>query len=412
MQTSPFTIAVEAAEKLRMPLASVGILSAVAAAQIDAGLLEDAFITVTKIPAKSDQRSVLLNSAINAVNNKLSEVAFRLINKLVEIDSESSVVAGRLARTFLDNNEPVAAMKIIKSINNPFDSWRSRCEFAVKLLEFDIDGAKGIIETINDLDYRDWGGLALMQRIIQSGDLDLAIKLAGNFSSPLRCVWAFFELVKLSDGALVLRLFEAAAVILRTIDIDVKNAEALATVLRIIGKYAYDFGKAKSADVGDTNALSIGVAVMSMGESFLELSEAAVMMISVPVQRLRSKLFLAGTLLELGLIDGADMYIDRREIKSGDFNAIEQSKVWQWAAECDPRWELDWVRAVRAVSFAQRKSEELGLAERMSEVVRRFALRNSKLKPTGKPNEDLINLPARQFEEYYYSPFAIEDCEC
>ncbi|MDR2642103.1 MAG: hypothetical protein LBC74_04850 [Planctomycetaceae bacterium] len=411
MQTSPFTIAVNTAEKLQTPKASVGILSAVVAAQIDAGLIDDALITVTKIPVKSDQRSVLLNSAINAVNNKNTEIVIRLIRKLVELDSESSVVAGRLARTLLDNNEPTTAMKIIESIKNPFDSQRSRCEFAVRLLEFDVDGARGIIETINDVDYRDWGWLAFAQQIIKSGDVESAIKITVRISSLLRRAWAFFELGKLADSAAELRLFNAAASILQSIDIDVKNAEQFVTVLRIIGKFAYNSGRTKN-ESKDANIVENGIAISEIGENFLELAESAAMKIPIPIQRLRAKLFLAGTLWDLGLIDSVNVYVDRREIENDDFSAIEQSKVWQWAAECDPCWASDWTRAVMAVSIAQRKLEELGLAERISEVVRRFALRNSKLPPTGKPDIDSIYLSARQFEEYYYSPFAIEDCEC
>jgi hypothetical protein len=413
MQTSLFTMATDVAGKLRTAAAGNGILSAVFAAQIDAGLIDDAFVTLTKIPSKSDQHSILLNTTINTINNNKTKFTTQLIKKLIEIDPESSVVAGRLARTLLDNNKPDIAIQIIKSTNNPFDSWRSRYEFAVKLLEFDVAVASEIIETINDVDYRDWGGLALAQKITKNGNIDSAIKIVESFSSPLRRAWAFFELVKLADSAAELRLLTAAATILQTINIDNKNAESLSTSLRIIGKFAYNSGKSKNIDDDqNTNSTENTIAIMTIGENFLELSESAAVMISIPVQRLRAKLFLAGTLWELGLIDSADSYIDRREIENVDFNAIEQSKVWQWAAECDPRWESDWLRAVKAVSIAQRKSEELGLAERMSEVVRRFALRNIKLQPTGKPNDDSINLPARQFEEYYYSPFAVEDCEC
>jgi hypothetical protein len=444
MQTSPFIIATDAAIRSRTPMASVGILSAVAAAQIDAGLIDDAFATVAKISVTSDQRSFLLNSVINAANSQKVEVVLRLLAKLVEVDSDSSVVAGRLAQTFLDNNKPEEAMKIVNSIANPFDSWRSRSEFAIKLLEFDIGGAKGIIETIKDVDYRAWGELAFVQRLARSGELELAIEAANQkFSSSLRRAWALFELGKLcsnsfkfpkterenttpqsnypntkptarigfdlSGSANELRLFEMTASILSVVDIDVQNAESFASAFRIIGKFAYNSGKSKN---NEKNTNENGNKIIEIGELFLEMSETVSILISVPVQRLRAKLFLAGTLLELGLIGGAGMYVDRRELTGGEFSAIEQSKIWQWAAEADPKWESDWARSVEAVSIAQRKSEELGLAERMSEVVRRYAMRNNKSEPTGKPAEDLINLPARQFEEYYYSPFAIEDCGC
>ncbi|MDR1290608.1 MAG: hypothetical protein LBK06_05345 [Planctomycetaceae bacterium] len=422
MPTSPFTIATDAAARLKTPMASVGILSAVAAAQIDAGLIDDAFVTVAKIPATSDQRSFLLNSAINAANNLKIDVVLRLVKKLVEVDSESSVVAGRLAQIFLENNEPDAAIKIVNSIDKPFDSWRSRCEFAIKLLDFDVDVARGIIETINDVDYRSWGVLALAQKLARSGDFDAAVKVADNISQPLRRAWALFELGKLSksaDGEL--RFFEMSASILSVVNIDAQNAESFATAFRIIGKFAYNSGKSKNNEKNinenidnntDENVNENADKIMAIGESFLEASESAAMIIPVPVQRLRAQLFLAGTLLELGLIDGVGTYIDRREIENKDFSEIEQSKVWQWSAESDPRLESDWTSSVEAVSIAQRKSEELGLAERMSEVIRRFATRNNKSNPTGKPNEDSINLSARQFEEHYYSPFAIEGCNC
>ncbi|MDR2169932.1 MAG: hypothetical protein LBP59_07315 [Planctomycetaceae bacterium] len=407
----PFRIAIEAAGKFRTPMASSGVLYAVAAAQIDAGQIDEALITVTKIPAPSEQRSFLINASINAANNKHAEIAIKLLRRLVEIDFESGVVVGRIAQTFLENNESETAIRIIGLTSNPFDSWRSRCEFAVKLLEFNVAAARRIIETINDVDYRDWGELAFAQRIIQSGDFKLALKSIDCFSTPLRRAWSCFELCKLSNNLFEkLQLFERAALIFDAIEIDSKNADSMAKALRIMGKSAYLSGKLQvgGGNVSDENLIKI----LSIGESFFELSESAALMISSAVDGLRSKLFLAGTFLELGLIGGAGEYIDRREIENGDFNAIEWSKIWQWAAEADPQWESDWKRSVEVASIAQRKSEELGLAERIAEVIRRFAMRNAKLKPTGKPAEDQINLSARQFEEYYYSPFAIEDCGC
>ncbi|MDR2763102.1 MAG: hypothetical protein LBB88_10900 [Planctomycetaceae bacterium] len=407
-----FSIAIEAAFKLKTPMASAGILNAVASAQLDAGLLDDAFITIDKFSVFSERRSFLLNSAINAANKKESEKVFCLLQKLIEIDPESSAVAGRLAQMFLENNEFETAIKIVKSIKNPFDSWRSRFEFAVNVLEFNIDAAREIIETIKDVDYRDWGELAFAQRIIKTGDFNAAIKTIDRFSTSLRRAWSCFELSKLSvrGSAEELRLFELAESIFDSIDVDSKNAESIAIALRIIGKFAYNSGSLTEKKNDSTT--QNGVAIKAIGERFLELSESSITLIPATVQRLRAKLFLTGDLLELRLIDGAKNYIDRRELENDEFNAIDQSKIWQWSAESDPRCESDWTKAVKAVSFAQRKSEELGFAERMSEIIRRFALRNCKFQPCGKPEEDSRNLSARLFEEHYYSPFAIENCEC
>ncbi|MDR2346964.1 MAG: hypothetical protein LBE18_12960 [Planctomycetaceae bacterium] len=424
MQKSIFTIATETAAKLKTPLASAGILTAVATAQIDSGLIDDAFSTIKNFHAQSDKRSFLINAAINSSNNKNTDITLRLLRKLVEIDPESSIIAGRLAQTFLESNEPEAAVKIVWSIDNPFDSWKSRFEFAVKLMDFNINESKRIIETINNADYRDWGELALAQRIIKTVNFNEVIKIIDRFSTPLRQAWACFELSKLlySCSPDVLQALEKAESIFDNMNIDSKNAESIATALRIIGKFAYnsnksdDFNQVKKDNVDIKTNKNMpdknGIAIAAIGEKFLELAETAVILIPTTLQRLRAKLFLAGTLVELGLIDNAKNYIDRRELENGELTAIEQSKIWQWAAESEPSWESDWIKSVIAVSIAQRKLEELGLAERTAEVVRRFALRNNKKLPTGKPDDDTIYLSARQFEEYYYSPFAIEDCGC
>jgi hypothetical protein len=358
---------------------------------------------------------------------------------LVEISPESSFVAGRLAETFLDNNDTATAIEIINAVKEPFDSWRSRAEFAVKLLTKDTAAGRRIIETIKETDYYDWGQLALAKRLIELDNFDEAKKTANKCSSPLRRAWAFFEMSKVNneknspDSKRTEELLKHVAEILEEMDVDSKNAESYVTALRIIGQSICSQNKnitgkknkapqtkapqtkeSQTEDSKNDNTKNVQNNRVGdlIGERFLELAEGGIDKISMPVQRLRAKYFLAGTLLELGMIDSVSNYVDRNELMNdGDLTALERSRVLQWSAESDARLEADWYEAIKVISKAKRTEEE-GFAERIAEIVRRFTTRNDNKKPTGKPAEDTIILPARKFEEYYFSPFAIPDCGC
>ena len=60
----------------------------------------------------------------------------------------------------------------------------------------------------------------------------------------------------------------------------------------------------------------------------------------------------------------------------------------------------------------EREVDELDRAERIGEIVRRFATRNHDEKPSGDPRLDAVTLSAEAFEAYYFSPFSIDDCGC
>lgn len=403
MTASPFETVRQAADSLANPLARSTLLAELAKAQVDAGAFDDALTTVDVIPNRMEKRKILLHLALDAVRDGRRTDLFRLARRMLETDSQAGPVVGRLALDVLESGEVDAAMELLRIAETPFDSDRARYDFLGKLLPLTglekLDDVQKFLDQFSAPDYRDWALLAFARRLAALGEWAEAEEWADSFSQPRRRSWALYELSRMAEGERRKKLFERSAKILWTIPIesdgDSEDTEKQAIQLRILGKSALRDG------FTDT------------GYSLLERAEAAAQAISVPIQRSRALLFLAKVLRESGLIDSVGTYLDASNWNRPNLPGIQCSRLLQWKAETERNKLDDWNASVREAARPEKlETDEFPRVERLAELVRRFSFQHQKTEPTGRPDRDAMLLSAEEFEEYYFSPFAVDDCNC
>ncbi|MDR3198284.1 MAG: hypothetical protein LBU34_10500 [Planctomycetaceae bacterium] len=397
--TTPFDAALAAAESMSNPIAKSLVLAELTQAQAEAGLIDDAFASIDIIPNYSEKRQALFRLAFRAVQENKTENLLRFIRTMVEVDPKSMSSVGRLAQLLLENGNLVKAMELVRAVEKPFDSELNRYNFVAKFVELaekeQLDNARLFLETFSDTDYRDWGNLALAKRFMLLKQLQEARTIAESFSFPLRQSWAFFELSRLTTGKTHDLLLCRAGKILETISVESESAESLAIQSRILGKTALKTGNTE------------------LGLRLLEWSETAAAQISVPIQRFRAQYFLAKVLRELGQIHSVQEYLDSAKWMQLEISGLDRSRIGVWVAEAEPENILTiWSIAIQDAGKPEQKSADILRAERIAEILRRFIFRNNKNPPSGEPEHDVVNLSAEEFEEYYYSPFAIKGCNC
>ncbi len=429
---SPFESALGAARNFSNPLARSLVLVELAKTQFAAISPDSAWTAIEEIPNRAEKKGVLLDLALDCVQHGPSALLPDLLRRLVAVDPNSSTTAGRLALSLLERDSPDVggALTLLKTTEQPFDTERECYVFFEKLLHVLMAGKEDHIEDIQTLfasftdeNYRDWSRLALVKFWAKKGDWTEAERWADPFSLPRRRSWAFFELARLAqknnDTKRMSALLVRAAALLDTVERDTaeqnaENAEPLATQLRILGQFSLQSGERE------------------LGEQLLERCEAMATSISQPVPRWRAQLFLARTLWKCRLLDSVTEYIDAKaiwdETQSGIQPGLQRSLVLQWLAEAKPfrQAENDWQAAVQEAARTEMEARELHgdefpQAERLAEIVKRYSAEIQRNKKTpeeldadahGDPTLDVVNLSAAEFEDYYFSPFSIDDCGC
>ncbi|MDR0337239.1 MAG: hypothetical protein LBI18_09130 [Planctomycetaceae bacterium] len=397
--TTPFDVTLSVAESMSNPMAKSLVLAELAQAQAQTGLIDNAFSSINKIPNRSEKRQTLFRLAFRAIQEHQTEHLLRFVRAMVEVDPKSMSSVGRLAQSLLDNNHHAQAAELVFLVEKPFDSERNRYDFVAKFIELadkeQLDTVRLLLETFSDPDYRDWGNLAFAKRLVVLKQLSEAQTIAESFSLPIRQSWAFFELSRLTTGNDADLCFRRAGEIIEAISIEPESAESLATQSRILGKTALKIGNTE------------------LGLRLLEWSETAAAQISVPFQRFRAQYFLAKVLRELGQIHSVQEYLDPATWMQLELSGFDRSRIGVWVAEAEAANDLTvWSNAIQDAGKPEQKIADILRAERIAEILRRFTFRNEKIPPCGEPEQDAINLSAEEFEEYYYSPFAIKDCNC
>lgn len=405
-EIDPIQAALTAADGLDNMLARSVLLVELAKVQAKNASLDDALSTIGKISNVAEKRGVLLHLALDAVENDSGEPLLRIVRMMVETDPKSSHAAGRIAVSLLEKKKIDDALQVVRAVEKPFDSDRSRYEFLEKLLknaDLDhLDDARTFLDEFSENDYRDWGKLALARRLAAWGVWEDAERIAGRFDVPRRKSWAYFELARLAGSAKQNakrdELLDRATEILESIVPDRENAEALSVQLRIFGKFVQHSGDSESA------------------QRILERCESVIESIPVVLQKNRATLFLARVLRESGQIGSVGDYWNIDDPNRPEPDALDRSRILQWIAEAEKRPDdlPYWERAVRAATAEKdARIDDFRRAERIVEIARRFSTRNiADRKPTGDPERDATILSGEEFESYYFSPFAIEDCGC
>jgi hypothetical protein len=396
---TPFEATIAATDLMSNPMAKSLVLAELAQAQAETGLIDDAFVCIGNIPNRSEKRQALFRLAFRAVQENKTEHLLRIVRMMVEVDPKSSPSVGRLAQTLLETGNPVTAMELVQSVEKPFDSDRNRYDFIAKFFELtekeQLEKARLFLETFSDTDYRDWGKLALAKRFALLEQWSESQKIAESFSLPLRQSWALFELSRLATGKNKENFLLQAGKIIETIPIEPELAESLTIQSRILGKTALKSGNTE------------------LGIRLLEWSETAAAQITIPLQRFRTEYFLAKVLREHGLIYSVREYLDPAKWAESAISGLDRSRIGIWAAEAEPANNLAaWSVAIQDAGKPEREAVDIVRAERIVEILKRFTFRNSNQPPSGEPERDAVNLAAEEFEEYYYSAFAIKYCIC
>ena len=404
-QPSPFEAAFEAAEKFSNPLARSLVLTELAKTQFAVGRFDDAFRSIAAVPNRMEKKSVLIHLALDAVESGRIGPLPKLVTMLVETDPNSEATVGRLAQSLLERKSPniEASLSLLALVDKPFDSDRSRYFFFEKLLDLGgpMEDVRKISTMFADENYRDWGRLALAKHSAKTGAWPEAEKLADGFSQPRRRSWAFLELARIagknSETKKVVELLSRSTEILEKIDVDPENIEPVTTQLRILGKTAYRAGETE------------------LGTRLLEQCEATAAKMTLSVPRFRAQYLLARTLHRLGLVADVDEYLDSKAIWNEKLSGLQRSLVLQWSAEAKGSNASDWLSAIREASrFEELPDNDFSQAERIIEIVRRYGgeMMSDKPTPGNDPGADAVNLSAEEFEDYYFSPFSIDDCGC
>ncbi|MDR1963993.1 MAG: hypothetical protein LBQ50_09465 [Planctomycetaceae bacterium] len=394
-----FDATLVAVEGLSNPMAKSQVLTELAQAQFDAGLIEEALSVIGKIPNRNEKRHALFRLSLRAVQENKTEHLFRFVQMMIEVDPKSMPSAGRLAHSLLETGNLAKAMKLVRMIENPFDSERNRYDFIAKFIELaekeQLDNARLFLETFLDTDYRDWGSLALAKRFAFLGQWAEAEKIAESFSFPQRQSWAFYELSRLATGEKRTLFLVRAGEILETISIEPELAESMAIQSRILGKTALKTGNTE------------------FGNRLLEWSEAAATQISVPIRCFRAQYFLAKVLREMGQIHSVQEYLDSEKWRQLNISGLDRSRIGVWLAETEPVNDLTaWIAAIRDAGQTEKETADIIRAERIVEILKRFSFRDKNMPPSGEPEQDAFRLSAEEFEEYYFSAFTIQDCHC
>lgn len=406
---SPFDIALTAAKSLPQPAAS-RLYTELVQALAEAGRVEDALQVAEKIhstkPLAFNRLDALLQLARAEAHRNRSKFLPRILREAVKLDDKAAATAVQVADILLGHGSIRTATDLLSEFGYPFETERARYDFLERLLDpggvAAFEPARCLLETFQDVVYADWARLALAKRLLPHEPSE-AETLAESFVLDRRRSWALYELSRLAPPSKAPELMLRALTIAEAIDFDPpEQAEPLAVQLRILGKAAYRAGCVEPA------------------ERVLERCEAVVEAIPVPMQRFRGRCFLGKVLRELGLVASVDDYLDREGMLAAVRSTADRSRLFQWLAEATGKlddWNAAMDQATRELADAPTPtplSEEFRGFDtaRIIELAHRYAARSLRAEPSGYPPRDVVTLSAEDYETYYFSPFAVDDCGC
>jgi len=391
----PFEAAQRAAESLADPRVKSQLLSELARHQLSTGQFDVALQTFAAIPVPLERRIALLIADFQSFPPGKVEALLQLL----KADTQTNLLAGRLAVTMLETNNIASAWKIIETDRNAFETDQQQYEFLEKVLPQsnanDWEKILRLHRAIAPGMYKDWASLALIKHLAEQKRANEAERFIDLLSSSLRCSWAYWLVCRLSPAEQSERYFDKAIEIAEAIEIttnDEEMMEKLAVQLRIFGRIAFEKGWRER------------------GERLLERSEAAVAAVTLPIQRYRLQCFLGKVLLELRLIGSIREYLPIDTVFESLPSALNRSRLSVWLAEAG--WINGWSKAIEMMATPERGVDESDRMQQISEVLKRFVAHHQNLAMTGDPAEDAIRLSGEEFETFYFDPFAEWDCGC
>ena len=390
----PFETAQRAAETLSDPRVRSQLLAELAQQQLATEQFDDAIQTFAAIPLPLERRIALL---VADFQNFPPEKVESLL-KILTMDAQTQQLAGRLALAMLEAKNVRAAWKIVERDKDAFETEDQQFEFLEKILPMlhtdDWDKILRLRQTFSPGFYQDGVSFALVKYLAENQRADETERFFDLFSTPVRKAWAYWKTCQLVPKEQSIHYFDKAIETAEAIGIttdDKDLMETLATVLRIFGCAAFEKDR-------------------EQGERLLERSESAAATLTVPIQRYRLQCFLGKVLLELKQIESVQEYLPIDMMLESLPSALNRSRVSVWLAEAG--WSEGWSKAVAVLSAAERGVDESDRAERISEVIKRFAAHHRELKATGDSVDDASRISSEEFESYYFDPFVERSCGC
>lgn len=378
--------AVKIAEKFSNEQAKNQLLGEIVDVLVQAGQHTAALQTLPKITSMYERKRLLLGWSWKDITTEdIAKLAVML-----ESDDQTAMLAGRLATAMLDDGKTNEALLLIQSVKRPFETEKLRYSFIERYLQKteNVDAVVPLTDDFQDETYIAWSRLALLKKFADLQRWQEAETLVGRFENPQQQSWCFLELYTRNPQNKT--YLERSAAILDDIGLP-PDAESLAVQLRITGKRCYE------ASLRDT------------GAALLEKSEAAAKSVPLPLPRLRLQCFLAKVLRELKLIGSATSYIAVDAIEREPLSIIDKSRVQEWLNESFCR-NVEDVHVL--LEILNGKAADIDRAERIAEILKRAAVIAEHRKATGNPEEDAVNVSGEEYESYYFSPFAANDCGC
>lgn len=384
-----------AAESLDDVRVKSQLLSELAQQQLAAGQCNAALQTFAAIPSSQDRRIALLVANFGIFPPDQVEPLVRLL----ESDTQTKSLAGRIALAMLESKNTDSAWKLTETASEAFETEQQRYEFLETVLPLTAAGNWDRIprfyRTFEPGTYQDWALLAIVKYLSGQQRYDEAEKFADYLALPIRQSWAYWEISQLVPAERSKYYFDKAAEIVETMDItadEEEMMEPLAVQLRIFGRVALQKGWKEQ------------------GERLLERSEAAAASLTVQMQRFRQQCFLGKVLVEFKQVAAIQNYAAIDEMLKALPSALDRSRVFVWLAEAG--WNEGWTKAVEILAVPERGMTEPERAGQIGSVLKRFVAHHQGVKATGDPAEDSVRVSGEEFETRYFNPFAEPDCGC
>jgi hypothetical protein len=384
----------KAAETLTDPRAKSQLLSELAHQQLLTKQFDAALQTFAGIDPPSERRIALLTADFGTLPpDKIAPLV-----QLLEANTETKTLAGRLARPMAEVQNIDSAWKMIETAETAFVSEEQRYGFLKIVLpqinENNWEKIPWLHQTFTDEINRDWASLAIIKFLAGKKWYDEVETFALPLV-PIRRSWAYWEMYRLAPKEQSKTCFDKAVEVIETIPIDSgvdAVMEMLATQLRIFGHHAL---------LNDWK---------EQGEKLLERSEAAATAVMMPMQRYRLQCFLGKVLLDWKQIDSIQNYLPMDKMLESVSSASDRSRMMVWLAEAG--WNEGWKKAIEILSVPERGILESDRAKQIAVVLNRSVAHRQCFMATGDHSEDAVKITGEEFESYYYNPFAVADCGC
>ncbi|MDR3183631.1 MAG: hypothetical protein LBT89_12075 [Planctomycetaceae bacterium] len=393
-----YNAAIQIAEETADETAKNQLLGEIVQLLAQNGQHNEALKTLRKIPSVHERKILLLGWDWKT----MTPDGIGSVVTLIESEPQTAVLAGIIASAMLESGKTPEALQLVQSAKIPFETERQRYGFLEQYLRQtdNVPSAKPLLDGFKDAAYRRWGQRAAVKRLAALQQFQEAETRTEALEIPQQRAWLFTELS--SAAPLKRHYLERAGNILNALPLTFETSEAaenMAVQYRITGKKCYQSG------------------LTELGETLLEKSEAAAKSVTPPVPHWRLMCHLAKVLRELKLLDSVPAYLSLVQIQQEPLSAIDRSMLLVWYNEAAGlEREADWLRIIETLNVKEKGTPDTSRTQRIAAVLKRFAAVTDKQRahrqPSGSVADDAVNLSGEEYESYYFSPFAADDCGC